>query len=198
MIAAIKRPYCSVEGCGKPHEARGWCNAHYRRFRAHGDPLGGGTRNGEPLAFLETVVFSFEGEECLPWPYGSTSEGYGLININGKKRLATRVVCEHEHGPPPTPEHQAAHNCGKGHLGCVNPRHLRWTTRKENYDDRLIHGTVSRGERNGLAKLTEAQVLEIRASQKPQSQLAAEYGVAQSNISQIKSRKNWAWLEDAA
>lgn len=28
---------CSVEGCDKPHEARGWCAAHYRRWRIHGD-----------------------------------------------------------------------------------------------------------------------------------------------------------------
>lgn len=31
---------CSIEGCDKPHEARGWCPAHYRRWRATGDPQG--------------------------------------------------------------------------------------------------------------------------------------------------------------
>lgn len=27
---------CSIEGCGKPHLARGWCSMHYTRWRNHG------------------------------------------------------------------------------------------------------------------------------------------------------------------
>lgn len=30
---------CSVEGCGKPILARGYCTNHYHRFMKHGDPL---------------------------------------------------------------------------------------------------------------------------------------------------------------
>ncbi len=30
---------CSIDGCEKPHEARGWCNKHYLAWRHHGDPL---------------------------------------------------------------------------------------------------------------------------------------------------------------
>jgi hypothetical protein len=30
---------CSIEGCDKTHEARGWCGMHYRRWETHGDPL---------------------------------------------------------------------------------------------------------------------------------------------------------------
>lgn len=33
-------PLCSIEGCGRPHIARGWCNNHWKRWRRHGDPLG--------------------------------------------------------------------------------------------------------------------------------------------------------------
>jgi hypothetical protein len=31
---------CSIDGCGKPHKARGWCSSHYNAWRAYGDPLG--------------------------------------------------------------------------------------------------------------------------------------------------------------
>lgn len=30
---------CSVEGCDKSLQARGWCSMHYYRWRIHGDPL---------------------------------------------------------------------------------------------------------------------------------------------------------------
>ena len=30
---------CSIENCEKPSSKRGYCNAHYIRFRRHGDPL---------------------------------------------------------------------------------------------------------------------------------------------------------------
>lgn len=40
---------CSIEDCPYPHEARGFCKKHYRRWRVHGDPLvvgkGGGGDN---------------------------------------------------------------------------------------------------------------------------------------------------------
>jgi hypothetical protein len=31
--------WCHVEGCTRPHEARGYCKFHYQRLRAYGDPL---------------------------------------------------------------------------------------------------------------------------------------------------------------
>lgn len=34
---------CSIPGCDKPHLSRGWCSAHWTRWKRHGDPLGGGT-----------------------------------------------------------------------------------------------------------------------------------------------------------
>lgn len=32
---------CSIEGCAKAPEVRGWCKAHYLRWYRHGDPLAG-------------------------------------------------------------------------------------------------------------------------------------------------------------
>jgi hypothetical protein len=49
-----------------------------------------------------------------------------------------------------------------------------------------------RGEAHGRAKLTEAQVLEIRASEGKCRDLAEQYGVSKSLISYIKQNKGWA------
>lgn len=193
-FAMATKRICSIDECSKPHRAHGWCAAHYFRFRKHGDPLGGRTPIGEPYSFLENTVLSFEGEECLIWPYGTGSTGQGMIWRDGKKRVVSRIVCEHEYGPPPTPKHEAAHNCGKGHEGCVNRKHLRWATHIENMADQLIHGTSNRGERNGSAKLTEAQVLEIRAASDTQATIANRFGVSQATVSQIIKLQKWAHI----
>jgi hypothetical protein len=37
----MKTTLCSISGCRSPFLARGWCEAHYRRWRRHGHPLGG-------------------------------------------------------------------------------------------------------------------------------------------------------------
>lgn len=29
---------CTVDGCGRPQHARGWCKQHYRRWMKHGTP----------------------------------------------------------------------------------------------------------------------------------------------------------------
>src|SRR5690606_29105850 len=100
-------------------------------------------------------------------------------------------------GPPPTVEHEAAHSCGKGHEGCVNPHHLRWATSTENKADTLIHGTRNRGERNRSAKLTDAKVYEIRrllAAGMTQTAIAAMFAVSLTTISKIAAGKIWGWL----
>lgn len=187
---------CLVDGCSKHARTRGWCTAHYTRWLRHGDPEGGRTPDGEPLAFLEQAFIS-ETDDCIPWPFAKRKKGHGTVYIKGRLHVAARVVCERVHGAPPAPEYQAAHNCGKGHEGCINPRHLRWATGSENEADKLIHGTHNRGERHNMAKLTEDQVLDIRRRAgrgETQSALSREYGVRVGTIHFIVHRKTWWWL----
>src|SRR6185312_1870651 len=63
------------------------------------------------------------GDACMPWPFSKDGRvGRGGLTYRGKSYWAHRLMCELAHGAPPTPKHQAAHNCGKGHYGCVNPK----------------------------------------------------------------------------
>ena len=193
---ATKR-LCSITNCGKPHEARGWCAAHYARWRAHGDPLAPGvTRHGEPLDFLKSVVLAYEGNECLTWPYATSLKGYAQVRINGIKSLVHRVVCVAAHGQPPTPHHQAAHSCGRGRMGCVAKSHLSWKTKTQNEADKAVHGTIPKGQLNGQSKLTDADVDLIRGlrGKMTQREIAKRFGVSQSNVSMIQRKAAWAHI----
>lgn len=182
---------CSIPECGKPGYARGWCSAHWARWKHHGHPLGGGTSPGEPQRYFYEVVLAYEGDKCLTWPYGAVAGRARLF-----KKQVSRLLCEHAYGLPPTQKHEAAHSCGNGHLGCVTKRHLSWKTHAENMADKLIHGTIIRGERQPTAKLTEADVREIRRLKGIVSQrnLAEHFGVAHRTIYAIQAGRKWAWL----
>lgn len=186
---------CTIDGCSKPRFNRGLCVAHFTRWKRHGDPLGGRTPVGEARKWVQEVALAHQGDECLTWPFNK-GDGHGQIKIDGKNMPANRYVCTLAHGEPPTPGHEAAHSCGKGHLGCVNKGHLSWKTRAENFADKLIHGTHNRGERNHCSKLTEPEVREILAlrGEVPQSQIAEKFGVAFQTISKIHNGERWGWL----
>jgi hypothetical protein len=93
----------------------------------------------------------------------------------------------------PCPEGMvAAHGNGKRD----DPRlaNLRWATWCENETDKRRHGTDSRGHRNPAARLTEAQVRDIRRrrslGERPVD-LAREHGVSKTTIGDICSRRIW-------
>jgi hypothetical protein len=153
------------------------------------------TFDGDAFAWAKAHA-DFKGDECLRWPFGISLRGYGnFFSANGEIYSPHRYMCELAHGKPPTPKHDAAHNCGKGHLGCVNPRHLEWKTSKENAADKLVHGTRARGSRHGMAKLTEANVKCIRRLLKTglltKVSIAKRFNVTPEAINRIVREKIW-------
>jgi hypothetical protein len=42
----VPKGTCSIEGCEKAADTRGWCRAHYKRWLRLGDPLAGGPMEG--------------------------------------------------------------------------------------------------------------------------------------------------------
>lgn len=192
---------CIIPGCGKWRHGGGYCASHYARWRAHGDPLGGRktapAKRGEPLRWLKEHLHH-DGEDCLLWPFSVGRTGRGQVWVDGALVYAARYVCEMVHGPAPSPEHEAAHSCGNGHLSCVNHRHIRWATPIENSADRIAHGRSMRGEASSRARLTADQVRTIREMRgvEPSSRLAERFGVSPSTIGMIWTRRTWAWLSE--
>ena len=187
---------CTIEGCGKSQWKRAWCCGHYERWRRHGDPLGGGTPYGEAQRFFREIVIPFTGDECLIWPYAKDGDGYGMLWRDGQMRRVHRIVCEATHGTPQTPKHEAAHSCGNGSKGCVSSQHIRWSTPVENCADTLTHGTRSRGERHGSAKITEADVREIRFlyGKLSRRDVAERFGISPDHVGSIHRGESWGWL----
>lgn len=187
---------CGLEGCGRPAKKRGHCETHYQRLRIHGDVTVMKRRGNRELMDWILQHKTHKGDDCLIWPFTRSTDGRGQITVGGKNRKAPRIMCEVAHGAPPTPEHQAAHSCGKGHTGCISPDHLSWKTRVENEADKMIHGTRPLGVDAWNAKLTADDVQEIRRRSKSErcSDLAKEFGVHPGTISQLKRGITWEWL----
>lgn len=191
---------CSVVACnGNAHRSRsgakGLCKKHYARLLRHGDPLAGRTPDGDPQRFYESSL-SYGGAECLLWPFVRDSQGYGRMKIGTKNLIVSRRLCEDVNGPPPTPDHHAAHSCNRGHLGCVTKGHLSWKTPAENEADKIANGTNPRGERCGTSKITEEHAREILALKGVEAQrsIAKRFGVTQGAVAHIHSGRNWGWL----
>ena len=198
MMGGLRNYPCSVDGCDRPAQSRGWCSAHYMRWHRHGttDLLTAYPARGTIEAFLQKAL-AHTGTDCLFWPFGTNGRGYGQIRRSKKSLLVHRLICRAHHGAPPTPSHESAHSCGNGHRGCISPKHLRWATRAENASDLVAHGTL----RGNNAKLTNAQVLEIfrrAAAGENQRVLAAEFCIAQTCVSLIKRQARWGWLTGGA
>ena len=183
---------CNVEDCDKPHFGRGFCSAHYERFRRHGDPLGGRAAWGEPERYFNEVVVPYDGDDCLEWPYARAA-GYGVFSPGGVAQGVHRRLCREVHGEPPTPEHEAAHSCGNGHLGCCTKRHLSWKTPRENCADRIVHGTQPRGETHKSAKISASEASRIRnmKGERTVRAIAQEFSLSPSTVWQIQNGKTW-------
>lgn len=146
---------------------------------------------GSSEVFLRTHQ-NWVGDDCLLWPYRTVPAGYGLAVVGGVQKRASRWMCILAHGEPPSDRHESAHSCGNAR--CVNPKHLRWATPRENSSDKALHGTISRGERSGKTRLTSADVRAIRDAPPDLQSLMNRYGVSKGCISKIRSGQRWDWL----
>jgi hypothetical protein len=134
----------------------------------------------------------YDGDDCLVWPFAHDAKGRGRIKVDGKCHNASRHMCKMAHGEPPREGLCAAHSCGRGHMGCVNPKHLRWATLLENAADMVAHGTAQVGENNARAKLTRIQAEAIKLDERSHRIIAREYSVHKSLVGHIKQGRAWA------
>lgn len=130
-------------------------------------------------------------DACWKWMASCTKERYGKIFFERRLHLAHRKWWEVTNGPIPHGMY-LCHKCDNPI--CVNPGHMFVGTPRDNAQDMIRKLRGPQGERQGAAKLTSADIERIRTDSRPQSAIAADYGVSQSNISCIKRRQTWTHI----
>jgi len=187
--------YCQC-GCGQqtkivPYTSkrRGWVKGERMRF-LHG-------HNIETVDFADRfwskVDKSAGPDGCWLWTGFLDRKGYGDFHTTGKgkRAYAHRVAYELTFGPVEDGK-EVCHSCDNPR--CVNPSHLWIGTHADNMRDATVKDRHARGERNGHAILTKADILAIRdeyAKGASRRDLSARYKTCRANISLIVTGKRW-------
>jgi hypothetical protein len=198
------RPLCSLEGCFKPHLAKGLCASHYRRWRSSGDPEGGRkVEIGDSLLDKATRKF-LRGLRKLDtgcWTCDTayaTGRGYRYLQIaeNGVYHAFRAHRFSYEHFVGPIPDGKLiCHTCDV--RSCCNPDHLFSGSQSDNMQDMVRKQRGLVGEKSAKTSFTEADILRIyRYVDEGLSRkaIAEQFGVAAVTISHIASGRNWKHL----
>lgn len=133
-------------------------------------------------------------DECWPW-LGSRNKGYGILNFQGKAWKAHRLIWHLIYGRIPDGLF-ICHHCDN--RPCCNPRHLFLGNHLANMKDAANKGRLkppdNRGERHGMSKLIDSDIVKIRSLAKFgffQKDIALQFKIDPSAVSIIVRRKRW-------
>lgn len=134
----MARSVCSVDECDRVRHASGLCEKHHRRQRKFGttDPVKG-SRGRTPAERFWALADRRGEDDCWLWQGGrggSKKFEYGIFRIatEGKTYGAHRFAYALANGEIP-PGMEIDHTCHQPL--CVNPAHLRLSTRKQNKEN---------------------------------------------------------------
>lgn len=144
------------------------------------------------LRFVSHVRVS-AGSNCVEWVGAIIKGGYGAMYVNGRQRPVHRIAYAIRNGELPSGA-LVRHACDN--RSCVNPDHLLLGRDSDNVRDMVERRgpNIVRGERQGRAKLTDADVIEIRrrrAFGEKTRDIANAFGISNPNVTRICLRHNW-------
>ena len=131
--------------------------------------------------------------ECWIWQQGTTSNGYPQVKLRGRGVQLVRRIAAEIAGKKLSPKQPVETTCWE--KLCVNPAHMRPTTRSAIGKQAAQRGAfssptraakIAAARRASGVKLSDEQVDEIRESSDPGPLLAKKYGVHRSYIVKIR------------
>lgn len=143
-------------------------------------------------------------DECWPWQGASVKFGYGHVyHQNVYLGTSNRIALELSLGRSLGDGMFACHRCDNP--PCCNPAHLFEGTARDNAMDAARKGRLrppdNRGIRHGMAKLSEADVAEIRSLRKrgvPALDIAERFGIKSFRyVYTIATGRAWSHLKEA-
>lgn len=140
--------------------------------------------------------------DCWIWIGASSGNGYGAIkpSRSRKMKVASRVSLEIKLGRLLQTFELACHSCDTPL--CVNPAHLFVGSNSDNMTDASSKGRIHRwggarvGSGNPRAKLNEAQAAAIKFDDRVHRLIAADFGVSEATVTNIKNGRTWGHLPD--
>ena len=131
-------------------------------------------------------------QSCWLWTGAKSGRGYGAFRSPDEKK-AHRFSYSRYVGQIPQGL-SVCHRCDNP--ACVNPDHLFVGTHTDNMKDKMSKGRGNHlvGTKHPRSKLTESQVLAIRADNRRQVEIAESYGIKQAQVSEIKRRIAWTHI----
>ena len=131
---------------------------------------------------------------CWEWS-GGRSHNYGQLRVHeawgDSPVYAHRVSYLLNHGPIPS-DVKVCHTCDNP--PCCNPAHLFLGDDLANLRDMANKDRCAYGERNGMSRLTESNIIAIRkmkANGIRQSDIAKKFGISDPHVSDIVRGKKW-------
>lgn len=152
--------------------------------------------DGPTTRFWEHVTMMGDGHWTWTGSFSGETPVVAITNRDGSPgvRTAARFCWELHNGAIGDPEMKVIRTCDNP--ACVNPDHLILGTSHDKMRICSERGNTTRGEKSASAKITEAQVVEIRRrygeGNVTQSQLAAEFGMSQGSVGDIVRKRRWA------
>lgn len=125
---------------------------------------------------------------CWLWLGSVDRRGYGYFKVKPKTAKAHRFSYEFHNSEIPLGMF-VCHRCDVP--GCVNPDHLFLGTALDNAQDRNTKGRQMKGVKSHSAKISDNNVIDIRADSRHVSEIAIQYGVSETQIYRIKNQSRW-------
>lgn len=139
-------------------------------------------------------------DECWPWTAYCKPSGYGQFVLRkGRFVTASRIALGLTIGRPIEANEVACHKCDNP--PCCNPSHLLIGTQSDNAYDCVSKGRANRarGEATFSSKLTEADVIAIRAEGfvwGNDQRWAKRLGVSSNTIRSARLGRHWKHLNE--